>query len=196
MPKSNADAPIVGLLVTPWRRQQHDSDSSRYYVLPVVISKVDGKPRNISRSSSYDHPEVGMLEDLEFGVRVTWYKDANGVPAWKAHLPGSVEYRGHMVLDAHDIASMSKGMARVNRAVAKFPVAPASFGQFCVMLAQALGIRHALYETSGHSAYSYTQCEYLTRDIRAAEHWINEEIEKIRLKVIPATSDAGCAHAA
>lgn len=185
MEKQTKPAPRLVVLFNPWTRGEHDyGDSTNYRFHILHVDPKDEKPRNCSRSGAWEAPGTEIFDDLELSVYISWFNGQFSANSF------SVRYHGYMFVDMADAENMLKGLKKASKVWKAFPIQPQSFGQFVVLMAGGFGVKECCrVRHDGHTGM-YTDSEWQYLPLSYIQHWIDEEIDKLRKSFCPQATEA------
>jgi len=176
MKQAKQASPRLAVYFTQHKAEQYDSDSSNYrlHILHIQDEQGDKGPRNCSRGSEYRYPGTAIFEDLEMSCYMTWRNGEFSADMWETR------YHGYMYVDANAAETMLKGLRKVEKIRAAFPLTPTTFGQYVALMCAGFGVKELCRETANGRTGFYSDSAWQYLPISYIQGFVDEEIARVR----------------
>ena len=172
----------LAVLIEPIKLDRtYGAESQGWELSIVAIDPKDEKPRNISRDS-YENHETDIFDDLGIRCHFSWFDGRFVATSFYT------EYRQVYSIDLRVLETLTKGLKKVAKIVASFPIQPESFGQYVCLLAAGFGVKECVRKYGGLgnrcSSY-YLDHTWQVLPISSAQRIIDEELDRVKAIVCP-----------
>ena len=135
----------------------------------VTVRKNEGGFDEV-RNPSYENETYSDLE-----LHTQWNTERTETYSATCTYGDSVYYKTPYRVGRHEAECMLKMLKRIKQVEAKFPIHPASFGQWVVLLCKGLGIKR-LCVVAGNSRGWHNENSHTFHPIAEAQHKIDDAI--------------------